>query len=90
MKEIYDEKYKGKERSNSKNSRKNEYSSTESYENIMSQYKKSTEMHSVSAKCNKKLSDSQKIQIDEVSYSHKKPNLQNKLYMKYNENSGKN
>ena len=45
MKEIYDEKYKvQKERSNSKNSRKNDYSSTESYDNIMSQYKKSIEL----------------------------------------------
>ena len=79
MKEIYDEKYKGKERSSSKNSRKNEYSSTESYENIMSQYRKSTEMHSVSAKCNKKLSDSQKIHIDEVTYSHKKPKNMNQF-----------
>ena len=57
----------------------------------MSQYRKSSEIHSISAKANKKLSadNEQKIKIDEVSFSHKKPNLQNKLYMKYNENSGK-
>lgn len=98
MKEIYDEKNKGQNnRSLSKSSRKNEYSSTESYDNIMSQYKKTSDLQcgttSLSAKNYKKLSENynynQKIKIDEVSFSHKKPNLQNKLYMKYNENSGK-
>lgn len=91
MKEIYDEKYKGqKDRSNSKSSKKYEYSSSESYENIMSQYKKSTEALSVTTKSLKKYSEHQQknIKIDEVSFSHKKPNLQNKLYMKYNDSTG--
>jgi hypothetical protein len=93
MREIYDDqKCKGKDRSNSKNSknRKNEYSSTESYENIISHNKKLTEVYSVSAKNNKKLSDVGKnIRLEEVSFSQKKPNFQNKLLMKYNENSSK-
>lgn len=94
MKEIYDEKYKGqKDRSSSRNSRKNEYSSSESYDNIMNQYRKSSDIYSVSAKQSyKKFGNNEQnicnIKIDEVSFSHKKPNLQNKLYMKYNESSG--
>jgi hypothetical protein len=97
MKEIYDEKYKGKERSNSKNSKKNDndYTSIESYENIIgnSNYRKNTLLNSESTKNNNRkifdINSQRKITIDEVSYSHKKPNLENKLYKKYNENSGK-
>ena len=80
MKEIYDnQNIKNRNRSVSKSSKVNEYSSSESNEN--NNMKKENLIKS--SIINPKNKEYSKLKINEVSLSHKKPNFQNKLFNKY-------
>lgn len=91
MKEIYDEQAKsGKNRSRSKNAKLNEYSSSESNSNEVSLNCNLSKSNNINMKSeikssilNPKNKEYSKLKINEVSLSHKKPNLQNKLFAKY-------
>jgi hypothetical protein len=87
MKEIYDEQNKNnKKRSRSKSSRGNEYSSSESIDNtnLLSKSNSiSIKSQIKSSIINTKNKEYSKSKINEASFSHKKPDLQNKLFVKY-------
>jgi len=89
MKEIYDEQNKnGKFRSRSKNSKGQDYSSSESIENINNNLTRSNNQNLNSGLKSSILNltrnkDYSGLCINEVCLSHKKPNFQNKIFAKY-------
>lgn len=74
----------------SKNSKRYDYSSSESNSNEVNINQNFSKSNKITMKCeikssilNPKNKEYSKLKINEVSLSHKKPNFQNKLFAKY-------